>query len=297
MFDSRIPRRVALGALAAAASLVAIGPIGVAEANSSGIAIPKEPAFAKGDPAAYGLQIAKYADAYDAGWVDQYSKGKMTLFDARGDSVQREIKQMFMEGRSGNKSLVRFMRPAEIRGVAALTHEHPKTTDDSWLYLPASRRVRRISGANRSASFQGTEFTYEDLSSFEVERYAWRFLKDGSAGGGASYVLQAKPNYKDTGYSKLVVNVSKKHWRADTIVYFDKAGRKLKTLTSGKWEQVHGRFWRAKRLDMVNHQTGKRTLLELRSLFVNLALYPKKGGGKRDGLSADRFTKRALEKG
>jgi hypothetical protein len=296
MFNPRISRRIALGALVASAAFVAVSPLGVAEANTSGVAIPKKPKFNKGDPGKYGLQIAQYADAYDTGWVDQYGKAKMTLFDARGDSVKREIKQMILEGASGNKTLVRFMRPAEIRGVAALIHEHPKGTDDSWLYLPASRRVRRISGANRSASFQGTEFTYEDLSSFEIARYSWRFLKDGRAGGGSTYVLEAKPTYEDTGYSKLVAQVSKKHWRAESIVYFDKAGRKLKTLTNSKWDHLHDRFWRAKRLDMVNHQTGKRTLLEFSSLFVNLALYPKPGGGKRKNLSAKQFTKKALER-
>jgi hypothetical protein len=287
-----IASKVATAAIALAAFTLTATNVATAASLTP---IPAAPSFHKSDAARYGLELARYADKYDDGWEDQYSKGKMTLFDARGDSVQREIKQMIMEGTKGNKSLVRFMRPAEIRGVAALTHEHSAATDDSWLYLPASRRVRRISGANRTASFQGTEFTYEDLSTFQVDRYSWRYLKDGS--GGTTYMLQAVPTYKDTGYSKLVVTLSKKHWRGESIVYFDKAGRKLKTLTSSKWEHIHGRFWRAKRLDMVNHQTGKRTLLELRSLFVNLGLYPKKGGGKRKGLSDARFTKRALEKG
>jgi hypothetical protein len=280
-------------AAAIALSALTLSAMNVATAGSLA-PVPTVPSFHKGDAVQYGLQLARYADKYDDGWADQYSKGKMTLFDARGDSVQREIKQMTMEGSNGNKSLVRFMRPAEIRGVAALTHEHTAATDDSWLYLPASRRVRRISGANRTASFQGTEFTYEDLSTFQVDRYKWRYLQDGS---GETYQLEAIPTYKDTGYSKLVVTLHKKHWRGESIVYFDKAGRKLKTLTSSKWDHIHGRFWRAKRLDMVNHQTGKRTLLELRSVFVNLSLYPKKSGGMRKGLTSDRFTKRALEKG
>jgi hypothetical protein len=293
VMNKNTTRKLSLSAIALLSALVSTN---AAAANKSGVPVPAQPTFAKGNAAAYGLALARYADRYDSGWIDQYSKGRMTLFDARGESVKREIKQLTLEGTRGNKSLVRFMRPAEIRGVAALIHEHPKTTDDSWLYLPASRRVRRISGANRTASFQGTEFTYEDLSSFEVERYRWRHLADGSANGQPVFKLEARPVYKDTGYSKLVIHLNKKHWRGERVEYFDKAGRKLKTLTQTNWQHLHGRFWRAKRLDMNNHQTGKRTVLELRSLFVNLRLYPKKGGGTRNSLTADKFTKRALEK-
>ena len=70
------------------------------------------------------------------------------------------------------------MSPAEIKGVAALTHESPGSSDDNWLYLPANKRVRRISGANNTASFQGTEFTYEDLSNLDPREYEWRFVEE-----------------------------------------------------------------------------------------------------------------------
>ena len=272
-----------------------------ASANKSGVAVPPVPTFNKADPKAYGLQLAQYADKYDAGWVDSYSKSKMTLFDARGDNVQRAVTQQILEGQDGDKSLVRFMRPAEIRGVAALIHEHPKSTDDSWLYLPSSRRVRRVSGANRTASFQGTEFTYEDLSSLIVSRYDWTFLADDTVEVGGKkydvYKLEAKPNYKDTGYAKLEIYMNKKHWRPERIDYYDLAGKKLKTLRNSKWMHQQDRFWRAAHVEMTNHQTKKRTLLELSSMFVNLSLYKKKDGSARSNLSDKHFTRSALEKG
>ncbi len=286
-------RRQALGLLGALA-VGAASPSALA--NESGVPVPVAPSFG-GDAARKGLAIAQHAERYDSGWIDQYSKGRMTLFDARGDSVRRGITQMVLEGNDGDKSLVKFLTPADVQGVAALIHEHPRATDDSWLYLPASRRVRRISGANRSASFQGTEFTYEDLSSFAVARYSWRYVKDDTISGQPVYVLEATPKDPDSGYSKLVVNINQNNFRGEMADFYDLAGRHLKTLRASQWKQLHGRFWRATRMDMKNHQTGKRTMLELETLFVNLAMYPKADGSKRSNLTSERFTKHALAAG
>ena len=269
-------------------------------ANSSGVPVPKLPTFNKSDAKAFGLQLAKYADSFDTGWKDQFSKSTMRLFDARGDSVDRKVTQTLLEGSNGDKSMVRFMSPAEIRGVGALVHENPAATDDSWLYLPSNRKVSRVSGANRTASFQGTEFTYEDLSTIIVRRYDWRFLgEDSVTVDGTSqkvYKVEAKPTYKDTGYSKLVIFLNQNYWRAEKMAFYDKAGQSLKTLSNSKWQQLHGRFWRAYRTEMANHQTKKRTVIEIKSLFLNLSKYKRKDGSARKNLTDQHFTKRSLEK-
>jgi len=269
--------------------------------NTSGVPIPPEPTFPTDDAAVRGHGIAKHAEAYDSGWVDQYLQARMTLIDARGQEVVRDTRGMTLEGNAGDKALVRFMSPADIRGVAALIHEHPQTADDTWLYLPATRRVRRIAGANRTASFQGTEFTYEDLSSLIVERYDWRFVRETTVTVDGKeepvYELEARPNYQDTGYSKLVLTVNRDNFRTSRVEFYDKTGQRLKTLIASKWKVYHGRFHRPLKLDMQNHQTGKRTVIEASSYFVNLSLYPRRDGSSRSNLTDEQFTRRALEDG
>lgn len=280
--------------LQATLALTLAAPVAAAE-PAPVAAVPAQPKFNKANAQAYGKQLAEYMDRYDQGWRDQYGKSRMTLFDAKGDSVAREVLQSILEGADGDKSVVRFMKPADVRGVATLIHEHPKGTDDTWLYLPANRRKRRISGSNRTASFQGTEFTYEDLSSLIISKYAWKLLgEDELRGVGDVYKLEAKPQYKNTGYQRLTIYLNPKHWRIERIDYYDKAGRLLKSLKNSKWKHFHGRFWRATRVDMRNLQTKKRTLLELKSLLLDVGRYKKKDGSSRPGLDASRFTKRAL---
>ena len=269
--------------------------------NTSGVPIPDRPEFSTEDPVAHGEQVAAHADLYDRGWIDEVTRGRMTLYDAGGDSVERTFSRLVLEDSTvGDKIIVRFLTPAEIKGVAALTHERAGDSDDNWLYLPANKSVRRISGANKTASFQGTEFTYEDLSNLEVAEYDWRYLDESTIEreGGSVPVLrvEASPNYKDTGYSRIVVHYHTETFRRERIDYYDKAERLLKTLDSAEWQAHHGRFWRANLLDMVNHQTGKRTVLRQERSYVNLSKYPDpRSGEPRANLDDSRFTTQALQ--
>ena len=270
--------------------------------NTSGVDVPKTPTFKSDDAVGHGKAVASFADVYDRGWRDEVTRGRMTLFDAGGDSVQRSFSRMAYErATKGDKLIIRFLSPAEIKGVSALTFENSGSSDDSWLYLPASKRVRRVAGANNTASFQGTEFTYEDLSSLDPVEYAWRFSGETKLKRGETsipvYKLEARPTYSDTGYSRLVVYYSTDGFRQERIEYYDKAGKHLKTRDSSNWKLLHGRFWRAFRIEMTNHQTGKRTLLEQERFFLNLSLYTSKKTGKaRKNLPESVFTTQALQK-
>lgn len=285
-------RPVALLALGYVMSVA--GGAAFADKNTSGVPVPAVPKFNKSNALSYGKALAYYMDKRDTGWRDFYAKANMTLTDARGDKVHRKITYLILERPEGDRTLVRFLSPPDVRGVATLVHDHPGKTDDTWLYLPASRRTRRISGANRTASFQGTEFTYEDLARLKVQNYTWKFLGNATVKGQPYYKLEAKPNYRDTGYSKLIVFIHQKHWQIEKIEYFDKAKRHLKTYTKAKWKRFHGRFLRASHLLMVNHQTKKSTLIELDPVYLNLSLYKRKDGSRRSNLKASLFTKRAL---
>lgn len=273
-----------------------------AEENRSGVPTPPVPTFTTGDADAYGRELAFYMDRYDQGWVDDIMQGTMTLFDADGDSVRRSFMRMTREdAANGDKLIVKFLSPAEIKGVAALTHENPGSSDSNWLYLPANKRVRRISGANNTASFQGTEFTYEDLANLDPSEYEWRFLEEVEITRGdktiPTYKLAARPTYKDTGYSRLVVYIHRTEWRQERIEYYDKAGRHLKIRDSSDWRHFHGRFWRANTIEIANLQTKKRTLLKQRKQYLNLSLYTSaRTGKKRSNLPEELFTRRALQK-
>jgi hypothetical protein len=280
-----------LGALGAT---LAIAPNVVSAQNVSGIEVPTQPTYAK-DAKTHGKQLADYVDKFNTGWTDSFSKSTIVNISADGEKAISKTTQLTLEGDDGNRAIVRYQSPANVSGVAMLTHEHHKAIDESWLYLPSNRRVRRISGANRTSSFQGTEFTYEDLSSLVPSRYKWKYIKVHKKNGVTLHELEALPTDKNSGYSKLHYFINDKRFRADRIDYYDKGGRLLKTLTLSKWKQYHGRFWRPNLFEMHNKQNQKRSTFEASVQFLNISKYKKKDGSPRKGLQTSAFTRRALE--
>ena len=134
-------------------------------------------------PEEKGLRIAREASARNDGYGDFTAGMKMVLRDRHGrESVRRMRFKVLEVPGDGDKSLFVFDRPRDVRGTALLTHSHINTQDDQWLYLPALKRVKRINAAKRSGSFMGSEFSYEDMSSPEVEEYTYRYLRDEACG-------------------------------------------------------------------------------------------------------------------
>ncbi|MCK5642395.1 MAG: outer membrane lipoprotein-sorting protein, partial [Gammaproteobacteria bacterium] len=131
-------------------------------------------------PEEKGLAIAVEADKRDQGWSDQATVMKMILRNSQGAESMREIRGKTLEVKGdGDKSLTIFDTPRDIKGTAFLSFTHALKADEQWLYLPALKRVKRISSSNKSGPFMGSEFAYEDISSQEVEKYKYKFIKDG----------------------------------------------------------------------------------------------------------------------
>ncbi|MEM8608076.1 MAG: outer membrane lipoprotein-sorting protein [Myxococcota bacterium] len=221
------------------------------------------PALAFAGPAEdKGLQIAKEADHRDTGFSDTTADMIMILRNKRGQESKRELEIRTLEVEDdGDKSMTVFHNPRDVRGTALLTFSHGVKADDQWLYLPALRRVKRIASNNKSGPFMGSEFAYEDLSSQEIEKYKYKYIKDDKVDGVDCFLIERYPVDKDSGYTKQQVWIDKDEYRVRKIDFYDRKSQLLKTLTPTDYKQYLGKYWRANKMDMVNHQTGKSTEL------------------------------------
>jgi len=211
-------------------------------------------------PEEKGLAIAVEADTRDTGWVDQAADLEMILTNKHGQSSQRtmRIKSLEVEG-DGDKSLTVFDNPRDIKGTAFLSHTHALKPDDQWLYLPALKRVKRISSANKSGPFVGSEFAYEDLTSQEVEKYSYKWLGDETLDGHEVFVIERYPQYKNSGYTRLISSMDMGMYQPRKVVFYDRKNSLLKTLIFSDYNQYLDKYWRPGKMEMVNHQTGKKT--------------------------------------
>ncbi len=227
-------------------------------------------------PEQKGKRLAqKYEQAND-GFVGEQSDMELVLIDAYGQKVTRELEGKVLEVKGdGDRSLSIFKSPLDVKGTKMLTHSHKKDDDDQWLYLPAAKRVKRISSANKSGSFMGSEFSYEDLGSQEPEKFTYKWLRTEKMGGREVDVIERVPKDK-SGYSKQIM------WMVDSInnpakvEYYDRRGELLKTATfSGykKYEVGGKTLYRASTISMDNVQTKKKSIFTWnnRKLGVNIS--------------------------
>ena len=186
----------------------------------------------------------------------------MTLRNKRGQESTREVRLKVIEVEDdGDRTLFVFDRPRDVQGTAFLVHTHKNEPDDQWLYLPALKRVKRISSSNQSGSFMGSEFSYEDLGAVEVEKYTHRFLRDEPCGDLQCSVTERIPVGKDSGYSRQLVWLDREELRTMQVQFFDRRDEHLKTMVVEDYEKHLDRYWRGGTITMTNHLTGKSTVL------------------------------------
>ena len=214
------------------------------------------------DSAAKGLAIAEEADRRNDNYGDSATTFRMVLRNKQGQESTRAIRLKTLEMRAdGDKSLVIFDRPRDVAGTALLTYTHKHDPDDRWLYLPAVKRVKRIASSNQSGPFMGSEFAYEDIGSQEVEKYSYRWLRDETLQGMTCHVIERVPRDPESGYTRQLVWLDQADYRALQIEFYDRKQSLLKTLSLHDYRRYLDRYWRAHRLEMANHQTGKGTIL------------------------------------
>lgn len=220
-------------------------------------------------PGPKGRAIAYEASRRDAGFRDSIAEVTMKLIDAQGRERTRRLTWKTLEAvdaQDGDRSLTVFHEPPDIAGTALLSHTHIDRADDQWLYLPALKRVKRIASGNRSGPFVGSEFAYEDLLSDEVEKFAYRWLKDEPCGVHTCFVVERRPNYEGSGYLRQIVWLDQKEFRPLRIEYFDPSNRLEKTLTFDDYSLYRDRYWRARSLRMRNVENGNQTILNFEEI-------------------------------
>ena len=214
-------------------------------------------------PEEKGLAIAREASARNDGFGDFTAQMTMILLDRLGQETVRQMRFKLLEVQGdGDKSLFVFDQPKDVKGTALLTHVHINSPDDQWLYLPALKRVKRINAAKRSGSFMGSEFSYEDMSSPEVDEFTYKYLRDESCGELTCTVTEQFPLDKKSGYSRKVVWQDSVELRTWKMELYDRGGSHRKTLTFANYQQYLDQYWRAGEQTMVNHLTGASTVLE-----------------------------------
>lgn len=239
-----------------------------------------------------GDEIAARINQRDEG-IAMSRNLKMVLTDRRGKKRIRKTRNIRQYFGKEKRSVIFYLTPKNVKDTAFMTYDYPdeKRDDDQWLYLPAMRKVRRISASDRGDYFLGTDLSYEDIkleNRVSIKDYVRKTMGEDKINGHHCYVVQAIPVNKkiakELGYGKVEQCVDSKIWMVRRSKIWDIRGNLLKTVTISEIHKVQG-IWSNHRIDVENHKTGHNTLF-----IFSLIRYQDKTNRKL-------FTQQALRRG
>lgn len=213
---------------------------------------------------------------------------KMILIDHRGQESERVVEQWSAEDNNGDThSVMVFHSPASVENTRFLTKENQDRNDDQWIYLPNLNRVRRIAASESDSSFMGSEFTYHDMESRELENYDYRYLRDESLLGYDCHVVESIPREgTDSPYYKTIswVTVDQDINTVIRVEIYSSANEVLKIMEVEELTQIDG-YWVPQVLTMTNQQNNRATTLQQMRLELDRPV------------NSQRFSQRFLETG
>ncbi len=211
-------------------------------------------------------EIARHINSRDEGIaVSRFLTMEMT--DKRGKQRIRKTHAFRKYYDDEKRTAIFYLEPKSIKDTAFLTYDYQAADkdDDQWLYLPALRKVRRISASDRGDYFLGTDFTYEDIkleTRISIEDYSRQTLGEDEVDGFHCLLIESKPVTDEIaaelGYSKVEQCVDDQIWMVRQSKMWDLNGNPLKTIHSSDIRQVQG-IWTQHTLEVVNHKTGHQS--------------------------------------
>lgn len=206
--------------------------------------------------------------------LDQEISTQITITTKTGN---QSVRTMTMLQKGSDKRLVKFLSPADQKGIGFLSLPN----DNLTLYLPAFGKTRKIASSVKNTKFAGTDFSFEDM---EAKKYSNKWTPKLISSANSQYVLELKPKPGvSTDYSKLMMTVRSSDYYPLKIEHYDKSGKLYKVLTDGNIVKV-GKYNIAKELVMEDKRTGGKTKMLITSVKFDT------------GLSDDKFTERELIK-
>ena len=212
---------------------------------------------------------------------------KMELVNKRGSKRVRTMLSYSKDYGKDKKSIMFFQQPADVKGTGFLTWDYndESKSDDRWLYLPAMKKNRRISGTSaKKEYFMGSDFTYDDMGNRDIDADDHTLLREEMLDGKPCWVIESTAKTNDGMYSKTIGWIAKDNYMALKAEYFDMQGGILKVLEVNEIKKIDG-FWAATEMIMTNHQHSHKTIIRLESMAFNMAIDDKV------------FTVNSLEKG
>ena len=207
-----------------------------------------------------GYQLAKRIDDKNQPKSSK-SEISMTLINLKKD--RKKTKNMFSISKNdGDKMLLFFKTPKRDKGVGFLKIEN-EDNDKLSLFIPKLKKIRRISSSNQSDSFMGSDLSFEDMLSRDLDEFNYNILESDDT----LYVLESICNTEDSEYSRHVSWITKDNLLIKKELSYDKNDKLLKK-KSFKHILIDN-YHVVSEIDVINVQEQHQTILTIKTLELD----------------------------
>ncbi len=214
----------------------------------------------------------------------QQYEGVLEVYDAKGGKTEKRWQFSRIGSFGQSKSVLRFLAPPLVKGVALLIHNHPDRASDQWMWTPELNRERRIALQDRSTRFFGTDFSFEDLEERDVDQSEYKLLGEPTLNGQACYQIESVPKQSRTSqYSRTVIWVRKDILLPVQFEMYVK-DELVKRMVHRRVEQVQN-VWSTLELEMSDLRKKSRTVMKTEKLKYDVTM------------PEEQFTLQALRRG
>ncbi len=185
------------------------------------------------------------------------------------------------EKRRDTKTVTIVLEPANEKGIGMLNFAYDEAGKDNetWLYLSALGRVKRIASGNSDddsepASLFGSEFTTEDTDTGKLDEYTINLLEETTLSNRPVWKIETIPNTKrakKTRYARTIVYVDKERYVPLRLEMYDKQGKEIKRSLSTKVEQIKS-IWTARSQTMLNLVTNRLSNMVRQQIAVDVVI-------------------------
>ena len=200
---------------------------------------------------------------------------QMDLISKDGSVESRKVEEYGRSRDNIKDAVFVFLDPPSVKNTRFLQKENKDRDDDKWIYMPKLRQVTRINSSDGDKSFVGTEFTYDDMSTREVDDDTHELLAE-TEKKGKFECAKVKSTPKDPADSQYLYRISwvdKETWIPVYIEMYDKKGKLLKVneITEIKHPTgINNTVYNIPAVSsMKNVQNGRQTNLKLLQLVVD----------------------------
>jgi hypothetical protein len=177
------------------------------------------------------------------------------------------------------KSIAIIVEPASERGIGMLSYTYDASDKDNetWLYLSALGKVKRIASGSddeetEPTSMFGSEISTEDQETGKLDDYTYTILQRGTYKGRPVAVIESVPTpqrLQHTRYGKVRTWLDTERFVSLKIQMFDKRGNAIKQVSVAQVEKING-IWLARSMTFKNLVSQRLTNMKIKAITFGL---------------------------